>query len=189
MQIELREGRVRITGYVNAVGRDSRPIPSPRGSFIEQVEPGVFRRALEKAEPIGLMLNHERPLGSTADGALSLREDSIGLYAQAEIADRSVIEAARKGELRGWSFGFTGAQDAWQEGDPPRRLLTGLDLKEVSLIDSRKIPAYTATSVEVREEGEALTEYRSLLDPAEADRAPGRDYERMRQILRLKKEG
>lgn len=40
MQIEIRGDRVHISGYVNAVGRDSRPIPDRRGTFVEQVEPG-----------------------------------------------------------------------------------------------------------------------------------------------------
>ena len=45
MKIEVRSDHVLISGYVNAVGRDSRPLPSPTGKFVEMVEPGVFRAA------------------------------------------------------------------------------------------------------------------------------------------------
>jgi len=52
-------------------------------------------------------LNHDysRELGSTKTN-LQLFEDNIGLRAIAEITDAEVIEKAKKGELRGWSFGF-----------------------------------------------------------------------------------
>lgn len=52
-------------------------------------------------------MNHDysRELGSTKTN-LQLFEDNIGLRAIAEITDAEVIEKAKKGELRGWSFGF-----------------------------------------------------------------------------------
>lgn len=44
MRVEIRaDNKVHIEGYVNAVGRDSRPLPSPKGKFVEQVAPGVFK--------------------------------------------------------------------------------------------------------------------------------------------------
>lgn len=54
MQIEIRSGTsARISGYVNAVARDSRRLPScmcpgAKRDFIERVEPDAFRRAIEK---------------------------------------------------------------------------------------------------------------------------------------------
>ena len=192
MKIEIRSDHVHISGYVNAVGRDSRLIPDRRGGFIEQVEPGTFRRALEKGNPVELRLNHERVLGSTADGTISLKEDNIGLYAEADVSDPEVMESARKGELRGWSFGFRGAKDSWQDTEPPRRTLTAFDLTEVSLIDRRKTPAYIGTSVEVRDdEGDNLTEYRGMEEEPEVsgnetpEYVP--DYSFRRRILTLKR--
>lgn len=192
MRIEIRSDHVHISGYVNAVGRDSRLIPDKRGGFIEQVEPGTFRRALESGHPVELRLNHERVLGSTADGTISLKEDAIGLHAEADISDPEVMESARKGELRGWSFGFREAKDLWQATDPPRRTLTGFDLTEVSLIDRRKTPAYIGTSVEVRDSGETITEYRGFEEEPDIfgndqtdDFVP--DYSFRRRILNLKR--
>ena len=78
MKVEIRSDSVVLDGYVNAVGRDSRLMASPQGRFVEQVEPGTFQRAIERG-PVELMFNHDKVVGSTADGTLELREDVIGL--------------------------------------------------------------------------------------------------------------
>ena len=46
-QVQLRSDRVIIDGYVNAVGRDSRPIRDTKTGerFVEQIVPGAFKRA------------------------------------------------------------------------------------------------------------------------------------------------
>lgn len=77
MKVEIREDKVLIEGYVNAVGRDSRVIPSPTGNFVEQVVPKTFERALQAGHDIELRLNHDRVIGSQGAGNLELREDSI----------------------------------------------------------------------------------------------------------------
>ena len=163
MRVEIRSDHVLLDGYVNAVGRDSRVIPDRRGGFVEQVTPGAFAKALGRGRPVELKLNHERVIGSTATGEIELREDNIGLRAIAKITDAAVIEKARKKQLRGWSFGFRKPVDRWEErtGEPPRRYLDDLDLREVTLVDETKIPAYPATSVELRDGSEnEITEYR-----------------------------
>lgn len=108
MRIQIRSDSVEIEGYVNAVGRDSRPMKdrSTGERFVEQIVPGVFTRALTRND-VDLLLNHdqERVLGSTKTN-LELTEDSIGLKARAIVTDKEVIEKARSGKLRGWSFGF-----------------------------------------------------------------------------------
>lgn len=158
MRIELRQDKVMIDGYVNAVARDSRPITDTNGErFIEQIMPGAFTRALERAKAsnraIDLLLDHEenRKLGDT-NSNVKLVEDNIGLRAICEIADPEVMQKARDGKLRGWSFGFTNARA--QEEDASnglkRRFVEDLDLKEVSLIDDRKTPCYAGTSVNMR---------------------------------------
>lgn len=207
MKVEIRSDAVHISGYVNAVGRDSRLIPDRRGAFVEQVEPGTFRRALSRGKPVELRLNHRRVIGSTADGSLSLYEDAIGLHAEAVVTDPEVMEKARRKELRGWSFGFRAPKDQWQSTDPPRRFLQDLDLTEVSLIDQSMTPAYVGTLVEARADGEepdALTEFRQMPDEVrvlepEAEKSPETapkedenkptppDYRYRRRILNLKR--
>ena len=153
-------------GYVNAVGRDSKPIPYLNGKFIEQIEPRAFDKALNKTDNVDLLLNHDenRKLGSTKDGNLELFEDNIGLRAICTITDKDVIEKAKKGELRGWSFGFCAEKDRWEDTNKgyQRRYVEDLDLFEVSILDNRKNPAYEGTSIEMREDKEVVTECRSF---------------------------
>lgn len=162
MRIELRSDSVLIDGYVNAVARDSRPMRDRKTGkrFIEQIVPGVFERALKRND-VDLLLDHDttRVLGSTKDN-LHLYEDSIGLRASAEITDPEIIQKAREKKLRGWSFGFI-EKDASVEPVSnvlERRYVEEMELREVSLIDEKKIPCYEGTSIETRAEGnEVLT--------------------------------
>ncbi|MDM0454160.1 HK97 family phage prohead protease [Clostridium perfringens] len=165
MRVEIRNNSIIIDGYVNAVARDSRLIPDVKGSFREQIVPKAFQRALEKAENVDILLNHDknRKLGSTAEGTLELFEDNIGLRAIATISDAEVIEKAKRNELRGWSFGFYSVKDRWEdiEEGVQRRYVEDLELTEVSIVDNTKVPAYSATSIETRANEEVLTETRS----------------------------
>lgn len=162
MRIEIRSDSVEIDGYVNAVARDSRPIRDKKSGtrFIEQIVPKVFTRALERADEVKLLLNHEkdRVLGSSKDN-LELHEDAIGLRAHAIVTDPEVIEKARKRELRGWSFGFipkdVSVEDAGNGIE--RRFVEDMDLIEVSIVDNRKLPVYEGTSIEARAEDENAT--------------------------------
>ena len=171
MRIELRQDKVLIDGYVNAVARDSRPIHDIDGrKFIAQITPGAFTRALERAkangQEIDLLLDHEenRKLGDTGSN-LKLVEDNIGLRAICEVTDPEVMQKARDGKLKGWSFGFMNARaDEEDTADGmTRRYVRDLDLKEVSLIDEKKTPCYAGTSVNTRaDDSEEKLETRSL---------------------------
>ena len=159
MKIQIRSDRVHISGYVNAVERWSRPLTDKDGKrFIEKIAAGAFRRALEEAPRVGVMLNHERTLTDTQSDAVRLEEDSIGLRFDGDIFDPEVIAEAKQKQLRGWSFGFRPGTELKATTDQPgvdyTRTLESLDLLEVSIIDQRKLPAYPATSVEVRDGGE-----------------------------------
>lgn len=162
MRIEIRNDSVILDGYVNAVGRDSKILFSPRGRFIEQIVPKTFAKALLKAFDVDLLFNHmkDRKLGSLKQGNLELREDNIGLRAIATVTDPTVIEKARNGELRGWSFSFKANKDTWEDGSNgvQKRMVEDIDLYEVSILD--KNPAYLATSIEARGEEQVLCENR-----------------------------
>ena len=93
LRIEIRSDSILIDGYVNAVGRDSRPLRGRNGErFIEQIVPGAFDRAVKRATEVKLLLNHDknRELGTTKDN-LQLFEDNIGLRAIATVTDAEVI--------------------------------------------------------------------------------------------------
>ncbi len=171
MKFEIRNGKAHISGYVNAVGRDSRPIPTATGEFVEMIEPGAFAEALTRAKNVDMLLNHDesRKLASTSTRSLMLKEDNIGLYAECETSDAEVIEKGQRGELRGWSFGmFVNKDEMEQRGDKiPRRHVQNMDILEVSIIDSRMLPCYAGTSVECRAEKTVFKETRAVEDPAE----------------------
>ena len=139
--------------YTNVVQNDADKVKRVKGKFIEKVAPTVFQRALEKASNVDMLLNNDgrRKLASIEDGTLELKEDSIGLHAKAVISDQEVIEEARWGNLKGWSFGFRALSDNWEgDGSVAKRTLEDIDLIEVSLLTIE--PAYIATSVQVRSE-------------------------------------
>ena len=108
MKVEIRNNKIIIDGYVNAVERESKVLYDTRGEFIEKIRAGVFQKALERADNVKVLLDHEkdRELADTKSGKAKLYEDNIGLRAIVEIDDSEVIEKARSNKLRGWSFGF-----------------------------------------------------------------------------------
>jgi len=158
VKAELRaDGSLHISGYVNVPGRQSRPVLTPRGRVIEVIEQGAFARALGRAGSLRMLLDHDerRALASTGDGSLKAREDAVGLYAESVITDPEVIEGARTGKLRGWSFDMRHvADDVETRADGlPIRHVRDFDISEISLV-MNKIPAYSSTSIEVRADTE-----------------------------------
>ena len=156
MKITIRADSVQIEGYVNAVGRDSRKITDEYGNaFVEQIRPGVFGMALNRAkEDIPVLLDHDptRRLGDTGSN-LKLEEDTIGLHADVLITDPAIVELARSQKLSGWSFGFIPLDtDVTYDYDNhvERRVVTELELHEVSIIDDAMTPVYAGTSIHAR---------------------------------------
>ncbi len=118
------------------------------------------------------------------------------MRAIAEITDAEVIEKAKKKKLRGWSFGFierTASEEELENG-MKRRFVEDMDLREVSIVDDRKIPCYAATSIEMRTDGDEVLELRTLetsVVSSETEKKETIDYsnyeERMRKITGGKK--
>lgn len=163
MRIEIRGQTAHISGYVNAVERDSKVLWNRDGPFVERAESGVFARSLEQRKDVAIKLNHGRDIGSVSQGNLRLKEDAVGLFAEADITDEETVREARAGNLTGWSFGFEDMAPCFEPGENGirKRTLRSIDLSEVSILTIS--PAYIATSVEVRCEGGA-SEIRSLED-------------------------
>ena len=155
MQINIREDAVEIEGYVNAVERNSKPLLSRMGKFIERIKAGAFARALKRNDDVHVLLNHDwqRDLGSTKKGSLELNEDNIGLRAKCTITDSEVMEMAKRGDLVGWSFGFydRDVKNGVENGMLTREV-NDLDLEEVSILDRSKVPAYDGTLIMARSE-------------------------------------
>lgn len=189
MRVEIRaDNTVEISGYVNVVERQSKPIREFNGrSFRETVRAGTFQKAIDKGKPIELRLNHDRVLCDTQSG-LDLREDNVGLHARAVVDDKETVRAAKEGKLTGWSFGFTVNKDSWSDSGE-ERILEDINLAEVSILTLE--PAYIATSVEVRG-NDTVFEKRSYAGVETVDNAekkPSFDFMRRKiQIEKLKGE-
>ena len=167
MKIIIRNDHVHIEGYVNAVERLSKPITERLGTFRERVKAGTFKKALKRAEDIRILSNHEwsKDLGGIRDGNLHLEEDAIGLRASTDIYDAEVIADAKAGNLVGWSFGFypIESRDTSEDGMPIKELID-IDLKEVSLLNRKHIPAYDGTLVMVRDNEPKMVIGESMMD-------------------------
>lgn len=190
MRIEIRGESVLLDGYVNAVDRYSKPIRSTNGTFIEKIKPKVFQRALERAENVELLLDHnkDRKLGSTKEGNLELFEDNIGLRAICTITDKEVIEKAKSNQLRGWSFGFYANKDSWEskEGEIQKRSVEDMDITEVSIIDDKMSPIYYGTSIEKRGTEEVISEtrqedFRAIIEDRNKNNIDKKYYEDLRK--------
>lgn len=168
MQIEIRADGAHISGYVNVTEKKSRPVITPHGKVIEEIEPRAFEQAIERAGNITVTVDHDHThvYASTDEGTVTLYEDAIGLHADVIIKDETLIELAKKGKIRGWSFGMYNVVDTLEqraEGLPIRRI-SSLDLDHITLVVN-KYPAYAATSVELRAGAEVNVEIRSFDDP------------------------
>lgn len=149
MKIEIRENGLNLEGYINVSERPSKPLRDSEGQFIEVVREGVMGRAIQRRN-IKLLFNHDwmRVLGDT-NSNLQLQEDSIGLRFRAFITDSEVIEKAKKGLLKGCSFGFRALKQSKENiNGICKRYLEDIELFEVSLLDRE--PAYSGCLAEIR---------------------------------------
>ena len=209
--VRITDNSVEIEGYVNAVERASKVLEDRSGEFIEIIKAGAFGRALERNNNVRIRLNHlaSRDLGGQLDGTLELHEDAIGLHVDATITDPEVVMKARNDELVGWSFGFydVDARRKMNEEGMVVRSVYDLDLEEVSILDTTRIPAYDGTLVNVRNTDGKRLKYGAMFtrdtapaqeeiqpenadsDAVEEPEAAVIDYSEYDEMIRAMKEG
>ena len=146
-----------IWGYVNVTERQSEIITEDGERIIETIHPYAFEETLQSGQPVKFRLNHQKMLGHCGQN-LKLKEDNVGLYADGVVKDEETIGKIDRGEIAGWSLQFNdvaGGTSSWrdQQGIIHRDIYK-LDLLEVSLIDTDNVPAYTATSIHSRANGD-----------------------------------
>ena len=90
-----------------------------------------------------MLLDHNsgRVLADTTDGTLTLKEDEVGLRAESVVTDQEVIDGAKKGLLKGWSFNMKNVVDTIEEraDQLPIRHVKDFDMDEITLV-MNKIP-------------------------------------------------
>lgn len=154
MKVRVYDNKAVISGYVNVAERISKRLKENGVEFYEKIKEGAFGDAVRRNNNIKILFNHDykRELGNTMEN-LTIYEDSIGLYAEAEITDEEVVMKARDNKLSGWSFGFIPLKEEVNEnyGNIPLRTVESLNLYEVSILDNEHIPAYNSMSLNVRD--------------------------------------
>lgn len=149
IELELREegDEMTLTGYAALFNSRSENL----GGFTEVIAPGAFGRSLKSRNDIKLLWNHDTSavLGSTRAGTLKLEEDERGLRVTASLPNtthgRDARELVKRGDVTGFSFGFTipgRGGDEWN-AEGTERTLKSVRLHEVSLTP---FPAYQATN-------------------------------------------
>lgn len=156
-----------IYGYVNAAGRESRPITDKKtgAKFVEIIAPGTFEKSLchcpitEITADVNHGLRQMSPPVPLLTKKIDLYEDSIGLYADV-IADKEDFDRQTDvNSLKGWSFDFVPHVDSieWSYNSKgiPLRIINDLDLKGISIIGSnyKGRACYEGTSIESRGDG------------------------------------
>lgn len=182
MNIEVRADGVHIHGYVNVTGKKSRPVITPHGKCVEIIEERAFESAIQKSGDISVTVDHDKThiYASSGNGTLKLYEDNIGLHADVLITDLDLTELAKKGKIKGWSFGMYNVIDELEQraDDIPIRHVKDLMLDHLTLV-VKKMPIYAATSVEVRADDEVDIEHRAFEGPINltvAESPPKVDY-------------
>lgn len=177
--LELREsseGRT-FMGYAAVFNSDSEPLP-----FTERISQGAFKRTLSSRNNIKMFVNHndDQVLATTRSGTLRLREDSRGLFAEADLPNTTygndLAELLRTRVVDSMSFGFSvpNGGDEWSD-DGATRTLNEIRLHEVSVVTGW--PAYPATTATIRkldqlaqrtqQDAEALSDAISALEAGE----------------------
>ena len=152
------EGEIRTDGDGNTfVGYAAKfNVPSEPLPFTERIAPGAFGKSLrQRSKDVRLYINHnsDMVLASKRSGTLRLTEDEVGLRVEADLPDTTAAHDLRAlmqaGVVSTMSFGFTVPRggDKWN-GDGSERVLTGINLHEVSVVTG--FPAYPQTEAAVR---------------------------------------
>lgn len=74
MQIQIRNDKVIIEGYANAVERNSKTLHDRFLEFIKRICKDAFKKAINRNDNIRILLNHnpQRDLKGTVDANLEL---------------------------------------------------------------------------------------------------------------------
>lgn len=127
--------------------------------YYEIIERGAFDGA--DMTNVVMRYNHsdQNPLlARTTNGTLHLATDTHGLKVEADIADtsfgRDMYALIKRGDITQMSFGFTVAQESWDE-DQDRKEVTRT-IKRIGVVGDVSpvdVPAYDGTTIQARAEG------------------------------------
>lgn len=159
IDIQVSEGdKLNVQGYVNMTGSVSEILTNPADGkkFRETIVPKVFSDAIEVANRVDFLYQHDKMLvlASTSNQSLSLAEDSKGLFMRATISETSwgkdTYQLIQDGIIQGMSFGMIVTDEGWTLCDDglPLRIITAIQLFEISAVRN---PAYRSSTIEARD--------------------------------------
>lgn len=128
-------------------------------SFVETVQRGAFRKALDEHQDTVFLFDHDGlPLARTSANTLELREDPRGLHYYAHATPTTVARdlalAMRAGNVRQSSFAFTVAEDLWEEHNledgTTEILRTIVKVDRLFDVSAVTFPAYAQADAQVR---------------------------------------
>ncbi|MFG3614380.1 phage major capsid protein [Rummeliibacillus stabekisii] len=154
-QTVAQEDEKKVEGVVNKPNQPSKTLYDKNGKpFVEIILPNAFAEAIEQAEDIKLLLNHDNTkiLARTSNGSLEVKEENGQVVMSAVLPETSdgkdAYELVKKQLAGGLSFGFTVLKDEWSfENGVAKRQVAKMALSEISIVTD---PAYKDTSVEAR---------------------------------------
>lgn len=148
-----------------------------RGLFDETIDPGALDNT--DLKDVRFLVNHNRDMiplarsrNNNANSTMQLEKVEDGLAIRANLdtennpTAKELYSAVSRGDVSGMSFMFTVSGESWEnlDTDYPRRHITGLD--KVFEVSAVTFPAYSATSIDVRADAEALENAKAVLESA-----------------------
>lgn len=162
VRMEGEGNKARIVGY----GAKFKVRSQDLGGFVEVIDPGFFNPAIEEAQDVRGLFNHDPSLilGRTKPRTMELVVDDIGIYYRITPGDnqagRDAVVSIGRGDVDGSSFGFTVAEDRWDlMGDTVVRTL----LKIHTLYDVGPVtyPAYPSATTGIEVAKRSMQEWKS----------------------------
>jgi HK97 family phage prohead protease len=158
--IETRaDGKPKIVGYASVFYDPADPGTEYRlwSDVVERISPTAFDRAVREDDVRGLF-NHDanQILGRNGAGTLRLSVDKVGLRYEIDPPDTAqaaaVVEAIRRGDVTGSSFGFMPETTAFREEVRDGKTVTIVERESVRLFDVSPVtfPAYAAATTGLR---------------------------------------
>jgi hypothetical protein len=113
-------------------------------------------------------------LGRNKAGTLRLHEDDHGLAIEIDPPDtqwaRDLMVSMERGDVTQMSFGFTVAEDSWEQDKDEKVTRTILKIKELYDVSPVTFPAYPQTEAHVRDRFNAFVKTRNeAVDSSEND--------------------
>lgn len=149
-----KDNELIVEGKVNIPGEKSEKLTQDGITFTESVEEGAFAKALESADDIKLLKEHDpkEMLARKKNGSLEIEEKDGEVRFKAKLPDtqfgRDAHRIVKDSLYDSMSFGFRALNDKWDMSvNPPHRTITDLELFEISIVAD---PAYSQSSVEAR---------------------------------------